>query len=382
MSLYEYVENVENKSQFFSTGEMVHVCKRINNSKRDFLFVNRFQGKHVPVNPNLVIQLFSELAKQVIDNTSLDEKVVIIGFAETATAIGNYIASKLPNCIYYMQTTREREMILNKNLLEFKEEHSHAQEQLLCLSTDIFRQCDRIIFVEDEISTGNTILNFINALKKMGVVTNFSVASILNWQNDKWKEEFRKRHIDTFFLLQGELKDTTAKVEVINNAEVVIPKRIGKPAKIRKGNLSMVNERLGREPISFENMEQKIEVFARQLEIEPTSKEILVLGTEEFMYIPLMLAYVIQRLYPEKKIFFHATSRSPIETSDVEEYELKKRYKVASAYCKERNTYVYNLKKYDQIFVVTDGNIEDYFLNSLMKTLEEENNDNIEFIKF
>ena len=41
-----FIDLRENKSKLNSVDEIVGVCKRINNSKRDFLFVNKFVQKN------------------------------------------------------------------------------------------------------------------------------------------------------------------------------------------------------------------------------------------------------------------------------------------------------------------------------------------------
>ena len=75
-----------------------------------------------------------------------------MGFAETATAIGAQAAITVG--ADYIQTTRE--VIPGVNYLFFSEEHSHATEQKL-VKDDIDRaaaETDRIIFIEDEVTTG------------------------------------------------------------------------------------------------------------------------------------------------------------------------------------------------------------------------------------
>ena len=87
-----------------------------------------------------------------------------------------------------MQTTREN--IPNaKSLLDFKEEHSHATEHFLYGSIESLMNCDRIIFVDDEISTGNTVLNFIHAIESVGIHAKYAVATLLNWQDDEWSNK-------------------------------------------------------------------------------------------------------------------------------------------------------------------------------------------------
>ena len=223
LSLENYVTITKNNSSCFSPSDIVNICKRKNNLKRDFLFVNSLQGKHIHVNPTQIFALYDELVTSITNSINPDEKVVVIGFAETATAIGHYIASLLPNCIYYMQTTRES--IPNAtSLLEFKEEHSHATDQFLYGNISQISQCDRIIFVDDEISTGNTVLNFINEIEKLGTHIKYGVASLLNWQDDVWAQKFKYLNIDTYFVLRGKLKSIDAKVpvEVSNSIYLLI----------------------------------------------------------------------------------------------------------------------------------------------------------------
>ena len=56
----DIVDVKENKSSF-DIEDLVHICKRENNKKRQFLFVNKYQGKHIPATPSKVLKLFSEL---------------------------------------------------------------------------------------------------------------------------------------------------------------------------------------------------------------------------------------------------------------------------------------------------------------------------------
>lgn len=88
----------------YSEKELVRIAKRENNKKRNYLVVNPRQGKHIPVSPSEALELFGQLARQVKDLYK-EEKLLTIGFAETATAIGARVASCLGTS--YIQTTRE-----------------------------------------------------------------------------------------------------------------------------------------------------------------------------------------------------------------------------------------------------------------------------------
>lgn len=71
----------------YSESELVAIARRENNSKRNYLVINRFQGKHIPVAPSKALKMFYELGG-LVKKAYAEERLLIIGFAETATAIG------------------------------------------------------------------------------------------------------------------------------------------------------------------------------------------------------------------------------------------------------------------------------------------------------
>ena len=78
----------------------------------------------------------------------------------------------------------------------------------------------------------------------------------------------------------------------------------------------------------------------------------LVLGTEECMYPALRLGEGLERLGAE--VCCHATTRSPIGLCDAPGYPIRSGWKLPSFYEEERTTYVYNLREYDTVIVVSD----------------------------
>ena len=86
---------------------IVKIAKRDNNSRRKYLVINEKQGKHIPVKPGEALKMFGELA-DILRSEYGGEKLLVIGFAETATAIGEAVAIKLGS--HYMHTTRENIM--------------------------------------------------------------------------------------------------------------------------------------------------------------------------------------------------------------------------------------------------------------------------------
>jgi hypothetical protein len=100
---------------------------------------------------------------------------------------------------------------------------------------------------------------------------------------------------------------------------------------------------------------------------------VLVLGTEEFMYAGLMFAKKLNdELYIHVK--FHATTRSPIAVDDRESYPLHESCELRSVYDKDRITYVYDLGQYDEVFIVTEAEyLNKAGLDTLVKALGNQN---------
>lgn len=320
MKFTDFVD-IEDNLSGFDPDELISVCKRENNSKRDFIFVNRYQGKHVPARPQDILQLFETLRITISKDSRWNRKenVCIIGFAETATAIGHYIADNIPNKnYYYLQTTREKS---NKQLLvEFKEEHSHATEQALYGDLQKLQKCDRILFVDDELSTGKTILNFINELEKIGKFQ-YSVASFLNLQSEEDEQKFKEKNIDTYCLIKGKIKDINKKIDV-----EVLP--------------------------DIEDLSTITNEYYHP-------KRDLIVGSEEDMYNGILKAATLEKSDKNKKeYYFQASTRSPICSSEVEDYVLYNRIKFISAKDANRIVYLYNLRQYDRIIVMANQSEE------------------------
>ena len=373
LALENFVTVTHNNSTVFSAEDIVSICKRKNNPKRDFLFVNALQGKHIHVNPTKTFRLYDELVSVISNSVNPNERIIVIGFAETATAIGHYISSCLDNCIYYMQTTREA-IPDATSLLEFQEEHSHATEQFLYGDVSELENCDRIIFVDDEISTGNTVLNFIREVERLGICLKYGVASLLNWQDDNWAKKFKDLNIDTYFVLKGKLKDLFAKVPVnISVEDIKYPVLKSVPAIIEVKNSvsNYFKERIGAKPYDISEFSEKIYSSISSVlgyNMPKQDETVLVLGTEEYMFAPMVFAKALSDSLGID-VQFHATTRSPIEISGEFDYAIKNRYPITSCYNCSRNTNIYNLEKYDKVYIITDVIPNSKFINDISAAL-------------
>lgn len=355
--------------------ELVRVAKRDNNTRRPYLLVNPLQGKHIPVSPARSMELFEALSG-VLSAACKGEKLLLIGFAETATAIGAAVAANCPEAVWYMHTTRECVAGAGQYLY-FSEVHSHATEQKLiadCLDEAV-EHADRIVFVEDEVTTGNTILNLIGCMKERyhgAEGLSFGILSVLNSMTDAALEHFQEMNIPCLYLNRIEGRDYTEELEPYRyEAE-----RIHGCAGAESGAVSVTmktfpgkqNPRIGVLPKDYRRAcEELAEVCVNELtrlltgegaqeSASPLSgKRLLVLGTEEFMYPALVAAEHLEREAGSGLVRFHATTRSPILPSGEADYPLSSRYELRSVYDGERTTYIYNLDCYDAVLWLHDA---------------------------
>lgn len=369
----------------YSEKELVAVAKRENNNKRKYLVVNRKQGKHIPVSPGEALAMFHALA-DVLKKEYGDEMLLLIGFAETATAIGACAAVDLHS--YYMQTTREA--IPGVEYLYFSESHSHATEQKLVKDDidNIIDRVDRIVFIEDEVTTGNTILSIITIMEKVYKRNiSFSVASLLNGMNAEAEQKYLDRGIRLHCLVKTDHASYTERAEQyagngIYEAALTAGGKWeqGEPVQELFPSCYINARRLHRADDYREACKHMSDEVLSGFALN-SGKRYLVLGTEEFMFPGLILAEEI-----EKKgcpVRFHATTRSPIAVSGEPEYPLQTRYELVSMYEEERRTFLYDLAEYDEVIIVCDSDIiPEKGRNTLINALRKCGNKKITMVRW
>lgn len=355
------------------TCDVLHMCKRVNNNKRDYLFVNDSQGKHIPATPAKVLELFGQLYDKVYNELKNEKKILMIGFAETATAISetlyrfsvhNEYGNNL-DVVYYLQTTREENMCQNEvtKLFSFDEEHSHAVNQNLYIWNDMKDSLDfdTVLFVDDEITTGKTILNFIESFENLKKGCRYYVASIANWQNDTDRNIFAQKDIGIISLYTGKIKSDIKPMVVKQKKKDNYFDSIVN--KISFEDLVYHNPRFGLKVDEvIENKKVEAEIALYLCSLCHMEDRVEVVGTEEFMEAPLKISYIMNN-YLESPVRFHSTTRSPIMVS--EETSLYNGKILPSAYDKDRKTYLYNLRKSDKVFIMTEKNASFEFCTAI-----------------
>lgn len=354
--------------------DIIKMAKRHNNPKRDFLFVNTLLGKHIAVQGRDALMMHRALGAKVYELFKEkgweNKKVLLVGFAETATALAQNIMfyslkfkEKFPlNIVGYTQTTREELPSNQYTNIAFEEEHSHATSQKLYFDKEL--DYDVVLFVEDEITTGNTILNFISQFEKHQSGKDYAVASILNWQNDKDAKTFSEKGVEVAFLVRGKMKTELPSFSIKEGKEY----DLYQDEVNYKANLSLRNN--PRLPMTVEEFSEyvtfgdnKDKEFSKLISLKDSKKKTLIIGTEENMFVPIFFAIIIDA-------DVKATTRSPIESSLENGYPISSRLKLNSAYESGRVTYLYDmdLGDYEQ-FVIFVEEESPVFENELTKFL-------------
>ena len=359
---------------------LAHVAKRENNTKRTYLVVNPQQGKHVPVSGEKALAMFDALAEKVraAYPGECGDKLLLVGFAETATAIGARLAVTLESL--YIQTTRE--VLPNADYLYFTESHSHATEQKLCKNCIewIIGSIDRIVFVEDEVTTGNTIMKIIDILESTypGAVK-FGVASLLNGMDEESLARYEQRGIDVHYLVKTHHENYPAVAARYTENGWYSEKHLDEGAAESVRFVDIENGYINtRKLCGGASYGKACESLAQEIasSIPQGTGSVCVIGTEEFMYPAIHTAAQLEKL--GFSVVTHSTTRSPIAVCTDEEYPLHARYELASFYDAQRRTFIYDLKKYDLVVIITDSpEVSGEGLRTLSNALHSAGNENI-----
>ncbi|MGW1276829.1 phosphoribosyltransferase [Streptomyces tsukubensis] len=135
------------------------------NPKRAHLLVSNVLGKHVPQSPALVYESGRGLGVRVRALLGDEEaaRAVVLGYAETATGLGHAVADGLGLAPYLHSTRRPVPGVAAAG--GFEESHSHHTSHLLLPENpELLAGAGPLVLVDDEFSTGNTVLNTVRAL--------------------------------------------------------------------------------------------------------------------------------------------------------------------------------------------------------------------------
>ncbi|MHA7301659.1 phosphoribosyltransferase domain-containing protein [Pseudarthrobacter sp. MDT1-22] len=359
------------------------------NPKRAHLLVSRVLGKHVPSEPGLVIaagELLGVLVGEALSDTpesvsvtptiaaglaallrgethdggrraalqslrlqlaglkTRNPQIITIGYAETATGLGRLVADTIGS--YYIHSSRHAPAGAAA-YGSFEESHSHATSHRL-LPTDPRRlnAPEPVVLVDDELSTGATIINTITELHALAPHPSYTVAALVDLRTpgdrarfDELAERLGTR-IRVVALGTGQI---TLGADILQRAEEVVAALPQAPATpdwapgtvtfLRPGTVGAAvrSDRFGNggSPAAA-TLADVGESIHRALPQAAGAESVLVLGSEEFIHVPLAVADALDRLNPDRGVRFSTTTRSPIVALDRPDYAITGTVRFAS----------------------------------------------------
>ncbi|MGK5728534.1 phosphoribosyltransferase domain-containing protein, partial [Streptomyces sp. URMC 124] len=156
------------------------------NPKRAHLLVSNVLGKHVPARPAEVYEAGAGLGRRVRVLLGEEEaaRAVVLGYAETATGLGHAVADGLGLAPYLHSTRRAVAGVAPVG--GFEEEHSHATSHLLLPEDPRLLEGDGpLVLVDDEFSTGRTVLNTIAALHARFPRARYVVVALVDMRSEE-----------------------------------------------------------------------------------------------------------------------------------------------------------------------------------------------------
>ncbi|WP_327131905.1 phosphoribosyltransferase [Streptomyces sp. NBC_01343] len=317
------------------------------NPKRAHLLVSQVLGKHVPQSPRAVYAAGHGLGERV--RALLGDEAaaaVVLGYAETATGLGHCVADGLGAAPYLHSTRRPVPGVEPAG--GFEEAHSHATSHLL-LPQDpkLLAGSGPLVLVDDEFSTGNTVLNTIRDLHARHPRRHYVVVALVDMRSPADRERLTAfaaeigARVDlialasgTVHLPEGVLAKGQALVEEYEDrgaggpapapAAAAAPARrivLDWPAGVPDGG------RHGFTPEHRARLEAALPALARQLAdaLGAGPGRVLVLGNEELMYAPLRLARALEESGAAAEVRFSTTTRSPVLAVDDPGYAIRSR---------------------------------------------------------
>ena len=370
--------------------------------QRVFYLLNKLVGNHIEVEPNKIRAVGHIMANLVYPNNfnidvlanyikngkensnvikeldkfiSTEEKVFVIGLAKSATAIGMATADSIKDS-YYISTIRETP-IKGKHLFDFEENHTLLTKHRCYLEdTNKLKNADRIIIVEDEITTGKTMINLINKLIMLSKAKIINIVTILNFSDSSFLSELEKIEkeynikIKINEILKGKLNYNQLNNDILkfiknnfnNNAdEIKLTTKVKTINKFKKAFVDLENgkklemmEKSGCFGISFDeikSIEEKSKEIAK--EINNKHKNVLVISHGENMYIPSRIAYYISR---QSK--FKSTTQNTILAKGIKDYAINQ---ISKFKVNDIEYFLYNKEKieeeYDIVYFIVDSDI-------------------------
>ncbi|WP_078878299.1 phosphoribosyltransferase [Streptomyces sp. NBRC 110035] len=336
------------------------------NPKRAHLLVSNVLGKHVPQSPAVVYGHGVALGRRVRELLGDQaHRAVVLGYAETATGLGHAVADGVGVAPCLHSTRRPVPGVAAAG--GFEESHSHATSHLLLPEDPGLLAGDGpLVLVDDEFSTGNTVLNTIRDLHARHPRRRYVVVALVDMRSpaDTGRLDGFARgigaHVDLVTTVSGTVRlpegvlekgrELVARQEAQAAQEAPRP-AAGAEARTRTGRVARIGlgwpkglpdgGRHGFTPAHRARLDDALPAMAGRIAdaLPDGARRVLVLGFEELMYAPLRLAHALeQRLEQDRtprrapaaraggtEVRFSTTTRSPVLAVDDPGYAIRTR---------------------------------------------------------
>ncbi|MFJ9697979.1 phosphoribosyltransferase [Kitasatospora sp. NPDC101183] len=363
--------------------ELVGLALR-ENRKRAHLLVSTVLGKHVPQRPAVVYGAGLELGVRVREllGPEAAARAVVLGYAETATGLGHSVADGLG--APYLHSTR-RPVPGVAPLGGFEEEHSHATSHLLLpADPELLAGGGPLVLVDDEFSTGRTVLNTIRELHALHPRGHYVVVALVDLRSAADRRRLEEAaaelgvRLDLVATASGAVR---LPEDVLSRAERLIAEAApaprlpqGPPAPLVRVGLDWPaglpdGGRHGFTAGDRARLEAVLPSLAGQLADAlgeaAGSGRVLLLGCEELMYAPLRLADALDERLGGDRVRYSTTTRSPVLAVDDPGYAIRTRLAFPAhddpADDAPRERYAYNVapgsdpeRRFDAVVLVVD----------------------------
>ncbi|MFF3581247.1 phosphoribosyltransferase [Streptomyces mirabilis] len=322
------------------------------NPRRAHLLVSNVLGKHVPQSPSVVYGHGFALGRRVRELLGAEgaRAAVVLGYAETATGLGHCVADGVGLAPYLHSTRRPVPGVDTAG--GFEESHSHATSHLLLPENPaLLAGAGPLVLVDDEFSTGNTVLNTIRDLHARYPRDRYVVVALVDMRSAadlgrlaEFATEIGAR-VDlvaaargTVNLPEGVLEKGRALVAEHESAETTQTTEHAEPADSRPGHPGAARVELGWPrglpdggrhgftPGHRIRLDAALPAMAARVAdaLPEGARRVLVLGFEELMYAPLRLARELEQVV-SAEVRYSTTTRSPVLALDDPGYAIRTR---------------------------------------------------------
>ncbi|MGD8195136.1 phosphoribosyltransferase domain-containing protein [Herbiconiux sp. P18] len=306
--------------------------------------------------------------------------VVTIGYAETATGLGQLVAGVIGSP--YLHSTRHV-AASGAPSFGFEEEHSHASSHRLHPTRGAWlRDRGTVVLVDDEISTGTTVINTIRTLQGVRPQAAWVVAALVDLRSDTDRARFDAladelgTRITVVALGRGSVElppdpvgraaeliagfaepadagtdadadadadaaaDADADADAAADADVdgaaaelgdtmIVEPEVALPIRSARHGLVVPSP----EPDLVAGIAASIRSHLGRPAERGSSAgtDVLVLGSEEFIALPLLVAEELDRVAGSVRVLFSTTTRSPIAPLDRADYAIASRIRFRSS---------------------------------------------------